>query len=81
MVAGVPVLGTDCIGLREILRDTPSRTTRVGDRESLVAGLLDACRNPWNEAARDFAPEAARRFDNTTPARQLLEQLDELTRR
>jgi len=81
MVAGVPVLGTDCIGLREILRDTPSRTTRVGDRESLVAGLLDACRNPWNEAARAFAPEAARRFDNTTPARQLLEQLDELTRR
>ena len=35
MAAGVPVLGTDCIGLREVLRGTPSRVVRAGDPAAL----------------------------------------------
>jgi glycosyltransferase involved in cell wall biosynthesis len=81
MVAGVPVLGTDCIGLREALYNTPARMTRTGDVEDLYRGLVAAWREPWNEAARAYAPLAARRYDNAHSAHSLLDVLDTLTGR
>jgi len=79
MVAGVPVLGSDCIGLREALRDTPSRTPPAGDVAALADALEDAWQSPWDEAARAFAPTAAARFDNAASARALLDLLDRTT--
>jgi glycosyltransferase involved in cell wall biosynthesis len=73
LAAGVPVLGSDCIGLREVLRDTPSRVVRTGDEDALAAGLRDALAAPWTEAARAYAPAARRRFDNARSARRLVD--------
>jgi glycosyltransferase involved in cell wall biosynthesis len=78
MAAGVPVLGTDCIGLREVLRGTPSRVVRAGDAESLAAGLHEALRAPRTAEAREYAAEACRRFDNERSARRLVELYDEM---
>jgi glycosyltransferase involved in cell wall biosynthesis len=78
MSAGVPVLGTDCIGLREVLRDTPSRVVRAGNEEDLCRGLREALANPWSESARDFAPIARARFDNRPSARALVELFGKL---
>src|SRR5581483_724252 len=78
MAAGVPVLGTDCLGLREVLRDTPSRAVRAGDAAALAAGLREALRAPWTAEAREYAGEACRRFDNGRSARRLVELYDEL---
>jgi glycosyltransferase involved in cell wall biosynthesis len=78
MTAGVPVLGTDCIGLREVLRDTPSSVVHAGDEEELARGLRDALANPWTESARDFAPIARARFDNRPSARMLVDLLGKL---
>jgi glycosyltransferase involved in cell wall biosynthesis len=78
MAAGVPVLGTDCHGLREILRDTPSRTVKTGDPAALECGLREALADLWTGEAREFAPQAQRRFDNRRSARRLLELYDEL---
>ena len=39
MALGVPVLGSDCIGLREVLRDTPSLTFSAGDAVALSSPL------------------------------------------
>jgi glycosyltransferase involved in cell wall biosynthesis len=73
MVAGVPVLGTDCIGLREVLTGSPSRMVRTGDVDDLCRGLADALANPWTSEARAYAPAACVRFDNTRSARLLVE--------
>src|SRR5262249_8436211 len=81
MAAGVPVLGTDCIGLREVLRDTPSRMVRTGDEEDLTRGLREALADPWTLEARDFAAEACDRFDNAHSARKLLTLYTEMARR
>jgi glycosyltransferase involved in cell wall biosynthesis len=78
MAAGVPVLGTDCIGLREVLNNTPSRMVRAGDAAALAAGLREALRSPWNAEAREYAAEACRRFDNDRSARRLVELYDAL---
>jgi glycosyltransferase involved in cell wall biosynthesis len=80
MAAGVPVLGSDCIGLREVLRDTPSRMVAANNATALAAGLRAALDEPWTEAARAFAPLARVRFDNIHSVRRLTAVLDELAR-
>jgi glycosyltransferase involved in cell wall biosynthesis len=78
MCAGVPALGSDCPGLREVLRGTPARTFPAGDSDALACGLENALANPWTGAARAFAPAARERFDNRRSARRLVELYDAL---
>jgi glycosyltransferase involved in cell wall biosynthesis len=73
MCAGVPVLGSDCQGLREALRGTPSKTFPAGDVEALTQALREAVGRPWADEARAFAPEARARFDNGPAAGRLLD--------
>ena len=79
LCAGVPVLGSDCPGLREVLCGTPSRTFRNGDADALRHALWVAIDNLWTEAARAFAPEARRRFDARAAAGRLVEVYGRLT--
>ena len=78
LCAGVPVLGTDCIGLREVLQGTPSLMAPVADADALASALERAVRTPWTEAARRYAPEARKRFDVRPAALRLQEIFDEL---
>jgi glycosyltransferase involved in cell wall biosynthesis len=71
MAAGVPVLGSDCPGLREVLRGTPSRTFRTGEIAALECSLRAALDELWTDEARDFACMARERFDNLRSARRL----------
>jgi len=81
MASGVPVLGSDCIGLREVLKDTPSRTVPANDPAALAEGLRAALEEPWTDAARDFAAEAQARFDNAHTVRLLTDLFDTLAGR
>jgi glycosyltransferase involved in cell wall biosynthesis len=78
MAAGVPVLGSDCPGLREVLRGSPARTVPAGDVAVLALALRDAIEAPWTEEARAYAAEARARFDNGHSARRLTALYDEL---
>jgi glycosyltransferase involved in cell wall biosynthesis len=78
MCAGVPVLGSDCPGLREVLRGTPSRSAPAGDALALERALREALARPWTEAARAFAPAARQRFDIARSARRLVEVYERL---
>jgi glycosyltransferase involved in cell wall biosynthesis len=81
MAAGVPVLGSDCPGLREVLRDTPSCMVPAGDVDALARGLRDALAEPWTAAARAFVPEACKRFDNARSAARLVELFEHTAER
>lgn len=63
MVAGVPVIGTDCIGLREALIGTPARMVKTGDANDLAKAILEEMNNPSKVKAEAFREEAAIRFD------------------
>jgi glycosyltransferase involved in cell wall biosynthesis len=80
MCVGVPVLGSDCIGLREVLQGTPSRMVQHGNAESLAAGFRAALTRPWKDEAIAYAPEARQRFDIRRSAEQLRELFDALIR-
>jgi len=63
MVAGVPVIGTNCIGLREVLADTPSRICPPRDSLALAREIHEEIVSSTKPQALLFRAEAARRFD------------------
>ena len=77
MAAGVPVLGADCPGLREVLRDTPSKMALTGDPVAWADSLHSAIVSPWKSRARAFGSIARDRFAITRPAERLREFFDE----
>jgi glycosyltransferase involved in cell wall biosynthesis len=81
MAAGVPVLGSECVGLREVLRGTPSRTAPAGNADAWCRALQAALAAPWTRAARAYAAEARHRFAAEEPAERLLRLFDGLLAR
>jgi glycosyltransferase involved in cell wall biosynthesis len=81
LVAGVPLLASDCPGLREVVRGTPAVTARAGDRAAWADALRRAIAAPWADAARGYAPEARRRYDASKSAEALRALLDEVAAR
>jgi glycosyltransferase involved in cell wall biosynthesis len=79
MVAGTPVIGTDCVGLREVLRGTPSTVIPPGDAGALASALQARMDNPGRSEAVAFVEQARRRFDAGETARRLSELFDTLT--
>jgi glycosyltransferase involved in cell wall biosynthesis len=77
MCAGTPVLGSDCIGLREVLFGSPSRMVPAGDAAALAQGIGRARESPWRERAAEYAPLARQRFDVHRGAGQLLRLFDQ----
>ena len=63
MIAGVPFIGTDCLGLREVLKDTPAAVIPTRDSVALSEALIREMNNPTTTKAREFSREAGVRFD------------------
>lgn len=63
MVSGIPVIGTSCIGLREVLKDTPNVMVPPGDSLALAEAIIKEIRHPSRSTAKSFREEAASRFD------------------
>jgi len=80
MCEGAPVLGSDCIGLREVLYGSPSRMVPAGDAAALAQGIRQAIDAPWKEKAAEYAPVAHRRFDVRVRGGELLGLFDRVLR-
>jgi len=63
LVAGIPLIGTDCLGLREVLNDTPATKIPTRDSLALSKALIKEMNNPSTTKAREYSREAAVRFD------------------
>ncbi|MDR3196237.1 MAG: glycosyltransferase family 4 protein [Planctomycetaceae bacterium] len=73
LVLGVPVVGSNCIGLREVLQGTPSLIHQHDNPESLAAVLIKFIESPTTDAAKQYVTEAVKRFDIHSATNQLLE--------
>jgi glycosyltransferase involved in cell wall biosynthesis len=78
LAMGVPLIASDCIGLRETVAGTPADTFRSEDVNSLVQSMLRACEDCRAEAFRAFEPFARQRFDVKYTARQLVQVIESL---
>lgn len=71
LVSGTPIVASDCVGLREVLRDTPARLVRAGDPRELANAIIEDAINPRKEESMRFIPEAVKRFDVRVTAAKL----------
>ncbi len=77
----IPVLGTDEVGLPELIGDGWGRLVAPGDPAALAAGIAELLALPATEraemgrAGREFVLE---RFDQASQARKLLDLIDDL---
>jgi len=62
MVAGTPIIGSDCVGLRETLAGSPSVQVTADDAAQLSAALASFIARPDPHAATRFRDVAAQRF-------------------
>lgn len=62
LCAGVPFVGSDCVGLREVLDGTPAIQVKAGDANSLSDGILK-CIKIGKVPFTNYAPVAVERFD------------------
>jgi|WetSurMetagenome_2_1015567.scaffolds.fasta_scaffold00064_32 glycosyltransferase involved in cell wall biosynthesis len=73
MVSGIPLIGTDCIGLREILEGTPCKIVPSVNSEALAEAIAEEIRNPSKKIADQFRDEAIRRFDVKEHSAKIIE--------
>lgn len=63
MVSGTPLIGTDCIGLREVMKGTPAISVPMRDGKALAQAIYKEMACSSKEKFIDFQKEAAARFD------------------
>ena len=74
LVLGIPVIGSDCLGLREVLVNTPSYMPPKENPGALAAAITDFIENleQKKQAAMDYSAIAQHRFDVHIATQQLL---------
>src|SRR5690606_37108313 len=70
MVAGVPVLGSDCIGLKEVIENTPGLMFKHANAESLGSTMVQFTndRQRYKKLAQEFINTAAEKFNSKQSA-------------
>lgn len=71
MALGVPLLASTCIGLREVILNTPSRTFPPQNPRLLANAIAAEFGDRSRLRAEQFASEALRRFDFTPSAARI----------
>jgi len=81
LASGVPIVGSDCIGLREVLAGSPAKPFRAGDSSTLCEAIVTELRQlpERKRAFKEYQPQAVARFDIDRPARSLAGLYAELT--
>jgi glycosyltransferase involved in cell wall biosynthesis len=79
MVAGVPVIGTSCIGLKEVLSDTPAVMLNPGDGAALAAAIANEAGHSSRAAAQAFIRDATSRFDVAKRVPELVALMKQLS--
>lgn len=78
LAAGVPIVATSCIGLREVLAGSPAKMVPVGDRHSLANALADEMESNRRSVFEKYKSVAARRYSVTLAARAIRSLYDDL---
>jgi len=81
LVTGTPIVASDCVGLREVLRGTPATLVKSGNAVALASAILARMENPEKQQATEFISKAAQRFDSCITARRLEELFEKLRKK
>jgi glycosyltransferase involved in cell wall biosynthesis len=68
--AGIPMIGTNCIGLREVLANTPAKVIDVGNAHALADAIVEML-SLGKSAFIDYQPIAVERYSATEHSKRL----------
>ena len=71
LAAGVPIVGGNCIGLREVLAGSPAPLVEPLDHRALGNALLELLEDGAKAKFQAYAPEAHERFALERPCTEL----------
>jgi glycosyltransferase involved in cell wall biosynthesis len=81
LCSGIPLIASDCIGLREATKDTPTITIPAHNVEALAEAMASIIQQPQiKDRFKTYQMEAARKFDVSNFAAQLVELFRETLR-
>lgn len=82
MVTGTPLITSDCIGMKEVIKDTPVLSFKAGCINSLSAAILNVIMGgqSYKSDIENFSAEASKRFDSLSTAKQLLKHYSGILR-
>jgi glycosyltransferase involved in cell wall biosynthesis len=80
LICGTPLIGSNCIGLREVLRGTPAKTVPKADADALAQALLQEMKMNRKEIFMSFRKTAAEKFDVTNTSQHILNLYQTLVR-
>lgn len=75
---GIPLIASECIGLRETIKDTPARVFPTEKVSTLANIMSDCMANKHLEDFQLFAPQARARFDVVQTTNKLVNLIDNL---
>ncbi len=78
--AGVPLIASNCIGLREVVEGSPARTFEPGDSDRLAKLISEEIEQNRKPIFHDYKARAIERFQIARPADELRELYDHLVR-
>jgi glycosyltransferase involved in cell wall biosynthesis len=78
LVSGVPLITSDCLGLREVVRHTPAIVVPDGDPQGLAHAMLNLLNFNYKQIFKEYSGEAAIRFDVLNTSNSLMLLLTEL---
>ena len=71
LVAGVPIVGSSCIGLREVLSDSPAVLVLPMHSEALSRAIVDEMNEPRKKEFEQYSSIARKRFCLQRPSMEL----------
>jgi len=78
LVAGVPIIGTDCIGLNEVLTGSPAVMVEPRNSTALAGAIAGEINNSRTEEFGKYSLIAKERFSLERPSRELKKLYDKL---
>ena len=78
LVAGVPIIGANCIGLREVLDNSPAKMVPPMDSATLAKAIAEEINQPRTEEFKEFSLIAKDRFSLYRPSSELKNIYDNL---
>jgi len=81
MVSGVPIIATNCIGLREVISNTPARVVPPRDSKALANSILQEMKLPSRERMKVFSKRAEEMFNVNKYSSQIENLINDLANR
>ena len=71
MVSGIPLIATNCVGLREVINNTPARIIPPRDSQALAEAIIKEMEAPSKEKMISYSTEASQLFDVKKRAQEI----------